>query len=40
MDKSIQHIECTSRPLVEIVKEHLKGKTAVSGHISNYKMKK
>ena len=25
----------TSRPLVERVKEHLKGKTAVSDHISN-----
>ena len=34
-DKSIQYIGFTSRPLIERVKEHLKGKTAVSDHISN-----
>ena len=34
-DKSIQYIGFTSRPLVERTKEHLKGKTAVSDHISN-----
>ena len=34
-DKSIQYIGFTSRPLVERVKEHLKGKTAVSDHNSN-----
>ena len=34
-DKSIQYIGFTSRPLVERIKEHLKGKTAVSDHISN-----
>ena len=34
-DESIQYIGFTSRPLVERVKEHLKGKTAVSDHISN-----
>ena len=34
-DESIQYIGFTSRPLVERVKEHLKGNTAVSDHISN-----
>ena len=34
-DKSIKYNGFTSRPLVERVKEHLKGKTAVSDHISN-----
>ena len=34
-DKSIQYIGFTSRPLVERIKEHLKGKTSVSDHISN-----
>ena len=33
-DKSIQYIGFTSR-LLERIKEHLKGKTAVSDHISN-----
>ena len=31
----MEYIWFTSRPLVERVKEHLKGKTAVSDHISN-----
>ena len=39
-DKSIQYIGFTSRPLVERVKEHLKGKTAVSDHISNFNVYK
>ena len=34
-DESIQYIGFTSRPLVRRVKEHLKGNTAVSDHISN-----
>ena len=34
-DESIQYIGFTSRPLVERVKEHLKGNKAVSDHISN-----
>ena len=34
-DKSIQYIGFTSRSLVERIKEHLKGKTSVSDHISN-----
>ena len=34
-NKSIEHIGFTSRPLIERVKEHLKGKTAVFDHISN-----
>ena len=34
-NKSIQYIGFTSRLLVEILKEHLKGKTTVSDHISN-----
>ena len=34
-DKSILYIELRLRPPVEKVKEHLKGKTAVSDHISN-----
>ena len=34
-DKSIQYIGFTSRLLVERIKEHLKGKTAVSDQISN-----
>ena len=31
----IQYIEIFSRPLIEKAKEHIKGKTAVSDHISN-----
>ena len=34
-NKSIQYIGFTSRPLIEIVKEYLKGKSAISDHISN-----
>ena len=33
-EKSIQYIILTTRPLIERVKEHLKGKTAVSDHIA------
>ena len=35
---SIKYIRLTWRPLIERVKEHLKGKTAVSDHISNCKV--
>ena len=34
-DKNIQYIGFTSKPLIVRVKEHLKGKTAVSDYISN-----
>ena len=34
-DESIQYIGFTSRPLTERVKEHLRGRTAVSDHIIN-----
>ena len=34
-DESIKHIGFTSRPLIERVKNHFKGKTAVSDQISN-----
>ena len=39
-DNSIQYTKFTLRPLLERVKEHLKGKTAVSDHNSNYKIYK
>ena len=34
-DKSIQYFRFTLRTLVKRIKEHLKGKTAVSDHITN-----
>ena len=34
-DESIQCIGFTSKPLIERVKEHLKGEAAVSDHINN-----